>query len=197
MAKHLTGTTNVLTDSDPLRALLPGLMLYASLILTAIPFFTPTSSNAALPPETPAAGATLSPDILQQGAREQRFHEAQEAMALEDFDRGRELLRLSAGQGLADAQFMLGIVYSSGVGIPKDMGRAAYWYQRAAEQGHMDAQYNLGVAYSLGAGVLADSAQAANWYYKAAQQGSTDAQFNLGLLYAQGDGPVPVSSTAR
>jgi TPR repeat protein len=188
MAKHLTGTTKVLKDSDTHRARLPGLLLYGTLMLTAIPLFTPTGSHAALPSQTLTIGATLSPEISKRGAREQRFHEAQEALALEDFDRGRELLRLLAGQGYADAQFMLGIVYSTGVGTSQDMEQAAHWYQRAAEQGHMDAQYNLGVAYSMGAGVLADSVQAANWYYKAAQQGSTDAQFNLGLLYAQGDG---------
>jgi TPR repeat protein len=46
----------------------------------------------------------------------------------------------AAEQGLAHAQHNLGICYSSGVGVPRDLGRAAELLQRAADQGHPGSQ---------------------------------------------------------
>ncbi|MDX1487059.1 MAG: tetratricopeptide repeat protein, partial [Acidiferrobacterales bacterium] len=188
MCRHLTGTAPILMDSSHRATGLAKLLLYTSLVFTAAAFLIPTGSHAAVSADGSAFQATITPEIAKRGALQQHFREAKEALEVEDLERGHELLRLLAEQGHVDAQFMLGIIYSSGVGLPEDMGRAAHWYRQAAEQGHVDAQYNLGVAYSMGSGVVADSMQAASWYEKAAYQGSTDAQFNLGLLYAQGDG---------
>src|SRR5210317_344499 len=45
-----------------------------------------------------------------------------------------------ANQGVADAQFSLGLLYERGVGTSQDTKQAVNWYTKAAEQGHVEAQ---------------------------------------------------------
>jgi TPR repeat protein len=49
--------------------------------------------------------------------------------------------KISAEKGDADAQFNLGVAYSSGKGVPKDETEAIKWYRKAAEQNHTRAQF--------------------------------------------------------
>lgn len=92
-----------------------------------------------------------------------------------------EWFRKAAEQGLADAQFKLGVAYSEGAESVK-------WLSKAAEQGNSDAQFNLGVVFANGQGVAQDHSVAAKWFRKAADQGNADAQWNLGGLYRDGLG---------
>ena len=62
--------------------------------------------------------------------------------------------RLAAEQGLAGAQFNLGLKYDNGEGVIQDDQTAVKWYRLAAEQGLASAQINLGMMYSRGEGVL-------------------------------------------
>ena len=94
----------------------------------------------------------------------------------------------AAEQGLADAQFNLGICYYKGEGVAKDFVQAVSWWRKAAEQGHTDAQFKLGNIYRTGEGVAKDFVQAVSWYRKAAEQGLALAQYNLGVCYANGEG---------
>jgi len=96
--------------------------------------------------------------------------------------------QIAAEQGVAKAQFYLGIMYYTGRGVPKDYAEAAKWYRKAAEQGHAKAQFYLSFMYKIGDGVPQDNAEAAKWYRKAAEQGVAEAQFSLGLKYNIGDG---------
>lgn len=96
----------------------------------------------------------------------------------------------AAEQGDAAAQYYLGVLYSSGVGVLQDDKKAITWYRKSAEQGHAPAQYSLGVLYSSGVGVLQDDKIAVIWYRKAAEQGHAHAQFNLGIGYATGVGVI-------
>ncbi len=137
-----------------------------------------------------SADPRLTQEILNTGLLNHRFRKAQEAAEREDYDQAALILRLLAEQGHPDTQFLLGLAYSSGLGIKLDRRQAIRWYQRAAEQGHIDAQYNMGVAYATGKGANLDNLKAAGWWRKAAVQGNTEAQFNLGMLYAQGQGVV-------
>ena len=61
-----------------------------------------------------------------------------------------------AEQGLAGAQYNLGIMYSIGHGVPQDYGEAVKWLRKAAEQGDAQAQHNLGNMYRLGHSVSED-----------------------------------------
>ena len=67
----------------------------------------------------------------------------------------RETLQ-SAEQGVAEAQFNLGVMYYDGQGVRQDYAEAFRWFRQAAEQGNADAQYNLGSMYHIGHGVRQD-----------------------------------------
>ena len=95
-----------------------------------------------------------------------------------------------AGQGDADAQTNLGLMYQNGWGVPQDDKEAVYWYKLAAEQGDEKAQYNLGVMYDVGDGVPQDDKEAVRWYTLAAEQEHAKAQYNLGVMYALGEGVI-------
>ena len=58
----------------------------------------------------------------------------------------------SADYGLAAGQFSLGIMYSGGLGLVRDMAQARRWFEKAAEQDHTEAQYNVGMMYATGQG---------------------------------------------
>ena len=94
------------------------------------------------------------------------------------------LYRKAADQGLAEAQYALGRIYSEGEGVDRE--EAAKWFRKAAEQGEVDAQFHLGSAYSSGEGVTQDKKEAVKWFRKAAEQGHMIAQFFLGWTYQMG-----------
>ena len=53
-------------------------------------------------------------------------------------------LRKAADQGVAEAQFVLGLCYAEGVGgLQKDSKLAVFWLSKAAEQGNEDAKEAL------------------------------------------------------
>ena len=76
-----------------------------------------------------------------------------------------------AEQGVANAQYSLGLMYDNGRGVPEDDKEAVKWYRKAAEQGYAKAQYNLGAMYFLGMGVPKDDKEAVKWWRLAAEQG--------------------------
>ena len=99
-----------------------------------------------------------------------------------------EKITVMATGGDASAQFLLGLMYSRGEGVPKDAATVVTWYSKAAEQGYADAQFSLGLMYARGEGVPKDAATAVTWYRKAAEQGDAKPQSNLGAMYAKGEG---------
>jgi predicted DNA-binding transcriptional regulator AlpA len=100
-------------------------------------------------------------------------------------------LHQAAELGDAQAQFLLGEIYSHGRGgVSLDQAEAMRWYRKAAEQGHAAAQFRLGVIYADGRIVVTDYDRAAHWICKAAEQGYPDAQNELGVMYQKGRGLV-------
>ncbi len=53
----------------------------------------------------------------------------------------------AAEQGNPKAQFIVGDMYSKGLGVPQDKDAAEYWYTLAAEQRVVAAQFMLGQMY--------------------------------------------------
>ena len=100
-----------------------------------------------------------------------------------------------ANEGIAPAEYLLGLMYATGRGVPQDDAEAVRWYRMAAHQGNAAAQYNLGLMHKTGRGVPQDDAEAVRWYRMAAHQGNADAQLFLGTSYATGRG-VPRDDTA-
>ena len=87
---------------------------------------------------------------------------------------------------LLTAQNNLGMMYSSGDGMPRDIAKALGWFRRAADAGSAEAQNNLATKYALGDGVPQDSAEALRLYRIAAGKGDVTAQYNLGVIYTEG-----------
>jgi len=102
-----------------------------------------------------------------------------------------------AGQGNLSAKFNLGLMYSTGEGLPQSHQTAALWYMLAAAGGHAGAQYNIGRQYYDGRGVAQDYKQAAHFYAKAAKQGRALAQNDLGFMYGMGQGVLQDNTRAH
>ncbi len=59
-----------------------------------------------------------------------------------DFRTALQVLEPLADQGLANAQYNLGLMYRDGQGVPQDYAAAHMWFSLAAAQGHKNAQEN-------------------------------------------------------
>ena len=81
-----------------------------------------------------------------------------------------------AEAGHAEYQFHLGLMYTTGQGVPQDDAEAVRWFRLAAEQGRADAQYNLGVMYANGHGVPQDHVLAHMWFNLAASRVTGEAR---------------------
>jgi TPR repeat protein len=97
----------------------------------------------------------------------------------------------AAEQGLAQAQYNLGVCYANGEGVPQDEAEAARLYRQAADQGLADAQYILGRRHEHGNGVRYDMGEAVALYRLAIAGGCVAANVNLGLCHEKGRG-VPL-----
>jgi len=95
-----------------------------------------------------------------------------------EYDTAAHWFRLAAEQGLAVAQFNLGILYNDG-NIQQSYSAAKIWFEKAAEQGYALAQHELGLMYKT----TKEFDKAEKWLTGAAKQGMKEAQFDLGFLY--------------
>ncbi len=91
-----------------------------------------------------------------------------------------------AEQGDAKAQWMLGMMYYHGVGVPENYTEAAKWYRKATEQRDASAQSQLGRMYYHGEGVPENYTEAEKWYRKTAEQGDAAGQSLMSVLYLTG-----------
>lgn len=77
-------------------------------------------------------------------------------------------VRVRAEQGDAEAQFVLGSLYSAGTVVDRDFVAAARWLLLAAEQGYVESFLPLARAYLAGNGVPQDFVSAHLWFNIAA-----------------------------
>lgn len=96
-----------------------------------------------------------------------------------------------AESGNVEAQYILGGMYEIGLGVARNDGQCAHWWQEAANQGHAGSQKALGSMYFSGRGVPQDYAKSMQWYLMAAEQGHPHAQKYVALGYRRGMG-LPV-----
>lgn len=102
--------------------------------------------------------------------------DAQLDLAYEYYDQGNdakafEWFTKAAGQGHAEAQFNLGLMYEQGYGVRQDYQKAVEWYTKAAHQGVAQAQYNLGFKYYYGHGVRQNKSTAKRYFGQACDNG--------------------------
>jgi TPR repeat protein len=105
-----------------------------------------------------------------------------------DYSQRARLYRSSADEGYSPAQYELGNLYESGLGVEQDASKAADYYKLACTQAHIGAQARLGTMYEDGVGVAQNYHQAAQLYRLAANRGDANAQRRLGMLYERGLG---------
>jgi hypothetical protein len=116
------------------------------------------------------------------------FYAVRSALQNNDYTTALRLLRSLETRKFAAAKYMLGTMYFSGVGVPKDYPAAFKLHLEGAEQGHALAQYEVGAMYDRGVGVGQTQAEAMRWFRRSAEQGYGSAQVNLGAMYATGEG---------
>ena len=87
-----------------------------------------------------------------------------------------------AEQGVAAAQYNLGLMYLDGHGVPQDPAEAVKWFKRSAEQDYTEAQHNLGAMYGAGQGVKRDYIQAYKWLNICAAKGNAGCESQRDLI---------------
>ncbi|OGS99352.1 MAG: hypothetical protein A3F73_00385 [Gallionellales bacterium RIFCSPLOWO2_12_FULL_59_22] len=102
--------------------------------------------------------------------------EANQVYGAGDYEKAAKLYSASASKGNAEAQYILGIMYRAGRGVPRDVDAAKRWYLLAAEQGHAQAQFNLGWMYASGKGVPQDYVRSHMWFNIAIAGAGSDAR---------------------
>lgn len=108
------------------------------------------------------------------------------------FNDGQAIVNLIeplAAAGNAEAQNLLGVLYTKGVGVDKNEEFAFKLIEKAANNGYANAQYNLGRFYKTGTKAKAiDFEKAIVWFKKAIANGHQRAAYSLGYMYYKGLG---------
>src|SRR6187399_205770 len=95
---------------------------------------------------------------------EERLRTAAGAYERKDYALAVSLWRPLANQGNAEAETLLGAMYWSGEGVPRDHREAARLYLGAAQKGYARAQNDIGFMYGFGEGIPPrDDVQACKW----------------------------------
>jgi localization factor PodJL len=110
---------------------------------------------------------------------------------------GPHSLRIAATRGNPAAQVEVASRFAKGTGVPKNLKKAAIWYNRAAAQGFAPGQYRLAALYERGPGVKKDLGIARTWYRRAAELGNVRAMHNLAVLYTRPDSRSPDYASAK
>jgi TPR repeat protein len=106
----------------------------------------------------------------------------------------------AAKKGSVEAQFNLGVLYTSCVRDPADSFRdtrdpkqAVRWFRRAFTNGYIEAGYALGTRYLEGKGLPCNRQKAIEWLERAAESGSTQARERLDALYGHAEAQIKSS----
>ena len=84
--------------------------------------------------------------------------------------------------GNADAQYNLGIMYASGLGVIQDYNEAVKWFRLSSSQGNAQAQKIYGLMYASGRGVTQDYVRAHMWLNISASSCDKNAEANLDIV---------------
>ena len=96
--------------------------------------------------------------------------------------------RIRAYAGDPDEKYRLGVMYSMGIGVKKDPGKALKWLSGAGLSGHAPSAYLVALMYTEGRGTDINYRTAAEWYRIAAEKNFAPAQAALGRIYTEGIG---------
>jgi TPR repeat protein len=93
-----------------------------------------------------------------------------------------------AREGDAEAQFNLGEMYETGLGVRKNRREAVYWTTRSANQGHEIANFKLLYWDMERKGLEGENIKKVEELNSKAKSGNAQAQLYLGRMYAYGVG---------
>jgi len=126
---------------------------------------------------------------------------------LRNVEEGVALLERAAGLGDAYAMFLLGALFYYGTfpgslpdaapRVPKEVGKARGWLEKAAAAGHARAKGLLAVMYKDGEGGAQDYAKAVRLFQESAEADVTQSMHLLGVMYLNGEGVVRDIEKAR
>jgi uncharacterized protein len=102
------------------------------------------------------------------------FDDATAAFSVGKFDQALNEFRSLAEAGHSEAEFMLGVMYFQGRGVPQNRAIAAVWFHKSALKGHGGAQLALGSINIRGVGVYQNLHEAYKWLTLAAASASPD-----------------------
>lgn len=161
--------------------LLPVVLVSAGLALAA----APALAQDAEPTAEAATEAAAEPAVPVQSDAADIKEDVVDAMAkaFGAFQRGyyltaMELALPRAQLGDPAAQTLLAELFASGLGVPRSMNDAAFWYGQAAEGGDAAAQFKYAVMLLEGRHVEPDRKKSEVLMKKAADAGNAFAQFN-------------------
>lgn len=102
-------------------------------------------------------------------------------------------IQYAAVNGSSKAQLVLAVMYSEGVGVPRDYAKAFRWYAEADRQGSAEAKYAMSTFFSLGVQGVADQDKAGAVVYQidAALSGFKPSANRLQQVLAQVSRPRP------
>ena len=100
------------------------------------------------------------------------------------------LIRLSAEQGFAAAQYNMGVINETGclggkVADAEEEKQAFEWYRKAANQGCAEAMTSVGWCLYKGIGVESNLSDALSWLKEAATKGDLRGQLLLAEIYVK------------
>ena len=100
----------------------------------------------------------------------------------------QEAVMAMAAAGDADAQFLIGAAFCTGIGVAAQPELGLGWLREAAEQGQTTAMNMLGYVHYSGSGAPQDMTLAYGWFRRGAEAGDVNAMHNLGWMLANGEG---------
>ena len=108
-------------------------------------------------------------------------------------------IQYAAVNGSSKAQLVLAVMYSEGVGVPRDYARAYHWYEEAERQGSAEAKYAMSTFFSLGLQGVADQdrAKAVVYQLDGALAGFKPSVWRLQQLLSQVSRPPRAVGEAR
>ena len=126
---------------------------------------------------------------------EQILADANENYYKKNYEKAFYLYTLAAEQGIAEAQYYLGLMYKEGQGTKVDYIKAVELFEKADKNGYtlakdyiIELQFKLGEMFYYGESVVKSYTAAFKWYSKAANQGHAEAEYSLGFMYRNGEG---------
>lgn len=101
---------------------------------------------------------------------------------------GKEVFRRACDDGSGPSCFLLGTLYSSGLGVPQDGGQAFSLFEKSCEIGWWRGCGRLGQSYLVGQGTPADPVRAIENFDKGCKGGNAASCFQVAALYERGVG---------